>query len=60
MCIDVKGWEGCHRKYREDTYVFIEKHIVATMADQRHRYGLPAADDEKDADEYDLECDDCE
>ncbi|RSH95176.1 hypothetical protein EHS25_000262 [Saitozyma podzolica] len=46
------GWEGCHEKYRENTYNFIIKSIVKAMADQRLARGLPPADTMEEADEY--------
>ena len=47
------SWEGCHEKYRGDTFTFIVQKIVRCMADQRLARGLPPADTAENADEYD-------
>lgn len=46
------GWEGCHLKYRENTFKFIKKQIVDVMASQRMARGLPPADSQAEAEEY--------
>lgn len=46
------GWEGCHVRYRENTFNFIKDSIVRVMADQRAVRGLPRADVAKEAEEY--------
>lgn len=45
-------WEGCHDKFRQDTYNFIINNIVKTMADQRLARGIPLADTVETAEEY--------
>jgi DNA-directed RNA polymerase III subunit RPC1 len=51
------GWEGCHIKYRENTYLFIRDKIVGAMIAQRLRHGLIAGDSEEDAMQYQTELD---
>jgi len=45
-------WEGCHEKYREDTYMFILDKIVKIMSAQRLSRGLPPAETPEDVAEY--------
>ena len=45
-------WEGCHEKFREDTYTFILEKIVKVMSAQRLARGLPPAEASEDAEEY--------
>ncbi|OXG79821.1 DNA-directed RNA polymerase III subunit RPC1 [Cryptococcus neoformans var. grubii Br795] len=47
-----KEWEGCHHKFRENTYKFVVDKIVKQMVDQRLARGLPDADDVEMAEEY--------
>ncbi|WVN88031.1 uncharacterized protein L203_103230 [Cryptococcus depauperatus CBS 7841] len=47
-----KEWEGCHIKFREITYQFVMDRIVKTMVNQRLARGLPDADNEEMAEEY--------
>jgi DNA-directed RNA polymerase III subunit RPC1 len=56
------GWDGCHSKYRENTYNFIKDKVVGVMVKQRVTRGLPAADNAEEAEEYqaDLDSDDRE
>lgn len=54
------GWEGCHEKYRENTYGFIKNKIVKSMSDQRLRRGVPPGDFASEAEEYSLDADDRE
>jgi len=51
-------WEGCHEKYREDTFTFIIDKIVKTMSAQRLARGLPPAENPEEKDEYRLGADD--
>ncbi|TYJ54876.1 hypothetical protein B9479_004468 [Cryptococcus floricola] len=45
-------WQGCHYKFREITYQFVVDKIVKPMMQQRLMRGLPDADDEEMAEEY--------
>lgn len=45
-------WQGCHEKYRENTFKFIKTKIVKAMADQREARGLCRAEDAAEAEEY--------
>ena len=45
-------WEGCHLKYRENTYNFIAEKIVKVMADQRLAHAMPGAETQEEANEY--------
>ena len=51
----LEGWEGCHDKFRENTYNFIVGKIVRAMADQRLARGVPPAETPEEAEEYDLD-----
>jgi DNA-directed RNA polymerase III subunit RPC1 len=54
------GWEGCHEKYRENTFGFIKNKIVKAMSDQRLRRGVPPGDSAEEAEEYSLDASDRE
>lgn len=45
-------WEGCHQKYRENTYNFIHDKIVTSMSEQRLARSLPPADTLENVSEY--------
>ncbi len=45
-------WIGCHEKYRENTFSFIQQKIAKSMAAQRLAHGLPPADTPEMAAEY--------
>lgn len=44
-----EGWDGCHIKYRENTYCFIRDVIVGGMVAQRVARGLPPASSASEA-----------